>query len=138
MGWLFLRLPTSFLPEEDQGYVIANIELPSGATANLTIEIIEQVEEYFGKQPAVANIITVQGFSFNGNGLNSAIAFVPLKDFSERKGAESSAQAISGKAMQSRSEEHTSELQSIMRISYAVFCLKKQKNQHNTHSTPHS
>ncbi len=100
LGWLYLRLPTSFLPEEDQGYVISNIELPSGATANRTIEIIEQVEQYFQKQPQVENIITVQGFSFNGNGLNSAIAFVPLKDFSERKGAENSAQAISGKAMQ--------------------------------------
>jgi len=100
LGWLYLRLPTSFLPEEDQGYVISNIELPSGATANRTVDIIERVEQYFQKQPQVANIITVQGFSFNGNGLNSAIAFVPLKDFSERKGAENSAQAISGKAMQ--------------------------------------
>jgi multidrug efflux pump len=100
LGWLYLRLPTSFLPEEDQGYVIANIELPAGATANRTVEIIEQVEQYFSKLPEVANIITVQGFSFNGNGLNSAIAFVPLKDFSERKGPGSSAQAISGQAMQ--------------------------------------
>lgn len=100
LGWLYMRLPTSFLPEEDQGYVIANIELPSGATANRTIEIIEQVEHYFQQQPAVANIITVQGFSFNGNGLNSAIAFVPLKDFKERKDPAMSAQAISGKAMQ--------------------------------------
>lgn len=100
LGWLFMRLPTSFLPEEDQGYIIANIELPAGATANRTIEVIEKVEQYFGQQPAVANIITVQGFSFNGNGLNSAIAFVPLKDFSERKDPSMSAQAVSGKAMQ--------------------------------------
>ncbi|MBF6616283.1 efflux RND transporter permease subunit [Pollutimonas thiosulfatoxidans] len=100
MGWMYTRLPTAFLPEEDQGYVIANIELPGGATANRTIEIIEQVEAYFKQQPQVENIITVQGFSFNGNGLNSAIAFVPLKDFSLRKGPEDSAQAISGKAMQ--------------------------------------
>ncbi|MFW7341370.1 efflux RND transporter permease subunit [Pollutimonas sp. H1-120] len=100
LGWMYLRLPTSFLPEEDQGYVIANIELPAGSTANRTVEIIEQVEQYFSKLPEVANIITVQGFSFNGNGLNSAIAFVPLKDFSERKGPGSSAQAISGQAMQ--------------------------------------
>src|SRR5690606_41311638 len=71
LGWLYLRLPTSFLPEEDQGYVIANIELPAGATANRTVEIIEQVEQYFSKLPEVANIITVQGFSFNGNGLRS-------------------------------------------------------------------
>lgn len=101
LGWLYMRLPTSFLPEEDQGYVIANIELPSGATANRTIEIIQKVEGYFQQQPAVANIVTVQGFSFNGNGLNSAIAFVPLIDFKERKDPAMSAQAISGKAMQS-------------------------------------
>ncbi|WP_341669599.1 efflux RND transporter permease subunit [Alcaligenes sp. SDU_A2] len=99
LGFVYLRMPTAFLPEEDQGYVIANIELPSGSTANRTIEIIEQVEGYFKEQPQVANIVTVQGFSFNGNGLNSAIAFVPLKDFSERKGEENSAQALSGKAM---------------------------------------
>src|SRR5690606_26028389 len=47
LGWLYMRLPTSFLPEEDQGYVIANIELPSGSTANRTIEIIERVEQFF-------------------------------------------------------------------------------------------
>ncbi|MHA3902635.1 multidrug efflux RND transporter permease subunit [Castellaniella sp. WN] len=99
MGWMFVRLPTSFLPEEDQGYVIANIELPSGASSNRTVEIIGQVEKYFMALPQVANIIAVQGFSFNGNGLNAAIAFVPLKDFSERKGPADSAQAISGTAM---------------------------------------
>ncbi|NYT57659.1 efflux RND transporter permease subunit [Alcaligenaceae bacterium] len=101
MGWMYLRLPTSFLPDEDQGYVIANIELPSGATANRTIDVIKQVEGYFMDQPQMENIVTVQGFSFNGNGLNSAIAFVPLKDFSERKGEGDSAQAISAKATQS-------------------------------------
>ncbi|MDS1141479.1 efflux RND transporter permease subunit [Pusillimonas sp. SM2304] len=101
MGWMYLRLPTSFLPDEDQGYVIANIELPSGSTANRTIDIIKKVEGYFMDQPQMQNIVTVQGFSFNGNGLNSAIAFVPLKDFSERKGEADSAQAISAKATQS-------------------------------------
>lgn len=99
LGFLYMRMPTAFLPEEDQGYVIANIELPAGSTANRTIETISAVEDYFKEQPQVENIIAVQGFSFNGSGLNSAIAFVPLKDFNERKGKENSAQAISGKAM---------------------------------------
>jgi multidrug efflux pump len=99
LGFLYMRMPTAFLPEEDQGYVIANIELPAGSTANRTIETISKVEDYFKEQPQVENIIAVQGFSFNGSGLNSAIAFVPLKDFNERKGQENSAQAISGKAM---------------------------------------
>ncbi|MFA5662756.1 multidrug efflux RND transporter permease subunit [Castellaniella sp.] len=99
LGWMYMRLPTSFLPEEDQGYVIANIELPSGSTSNRTIGIIEQVEQYFMHLPQVENIITVQGFSFNGNGLNAAIAFVPLKPFEDRKGPANSAQAISAEAM---------------------------------------
>ncbi|CAM5791096.1 efflux RND transporter permease subunit [Castellaniella caeni] len=99
LGWMYARLPTSFLPDEDQGYVIANIELPSGASSNRTVDIIKQVEQYFMSLPQVANVIAVQGFSFNGNGLNAAIAFIPLKDFSERKGPGDSAQAISGTAM---------------------------------------
>ncbi len=100
LGWMYARLPTSFLPEEDQGYIIVNMELPAGSTGNRTIEVIEKVEEYFTKQPEMQNIVTVQGFSFNGNGLNSAIAFVPLKDFSERKGEEHSAMAVAARATQ--------------------------------------
>jgi len=100
LGWLYLRLPSSFLPEEDQGYVVSNIELPTGASANRTIDVIKQVEDYFMSQPAVENIITVQGFSFNGNGLNAAIAFSTLKDFSERKDPKDSAGAIAFAAFQ--------------------------------------
>src|SRR5690606_17262065 len=81
LGWMYMRMPTAFLPEEDQGFVLANIELPAGSTANRTVEIIEHVEQYFKEQPQVKDIVAVQGFSFNGNGLNSAIAFVTLKDF---------------------------------------------------------
>lgn len=98
MGFLYARLPGSFLPEEDQGYVIANIELPAGATTTRTQEVIHSVENYFLKQPAVQNIIAVQGFSFNGSGLNAALAFVTLKDFSERRGPGMSAQAVAGQA----------------------------------------
>ena len=68
LGWLFLRLPSSFLPEEDQGYVVSNIELPTGATANRTVDVLKQVEDYFMKIPAVENVIAIQGYSFNGNG----------------------------------------------------------------------
>ncbi|HCW17809.1 MAG TPA: hypothetical protein DHL02_07590, partial [Achromobacter sp.] len=88
------------LPEEDQGYVVSNIELPTGATANRTVEVIEQVEKYFSGVPAVENIIAVQGYSFNGNGLNAAIAFVTLKDFSERKDHKDSAGAIAFQAFE--------------------------------------
>jgi len=99
LGWLYLRLPSGFLPVEDQGYVVANIELPTGSTANRTMEVIQTVEKYFMDQPTTENVVTVQGFSFNGNGLNAAIAFVPLKDFSERTRGDQSAQAIAGQAI---------------------------------------
>src|SRR5690606_13500613 len=100
LGVLYMRLPTDFLPAEDQGYVIANIELPSGSTANRTMEVIEQVEKYFADQPQTENVVMVQGFSFNGNGLNAALAFVPLKDFDQRPGKENSAQAFADRANQ--------------------------------------
>lgn len=100
LGWTYFRMPTAFLPEEDQGYVIANIELPAGSTANRTLEVIEEVEHFFEDQPQVRDIVTVQGFSFNGNGLNSALAFVTLKDFDQRRGEENSAQAVSQRAVQ--------------------------------------
>jgi len=100
LGWLYLRLPSAFLPEEDQGYVVSNIELPTGASANRTVEVIEQVEEYFMNLPTVENIIAVQGYSFNGNGLNAAIAFTTLKDFDERTAPGDSAQAIAATAFQ--------------------------------------
>lgn len=97
--WGYVRLPTAFLPSEDQGFVIANIELPTGATANRTMDVIEDVENYFLNQPQVENMVAVRGFSFNGNGLNAGLAFVTLKDFSERRGPGDSAQAIADKAM---------------------------------------
>jgi multidrug efflux pump len=100
LGWLYLRLPSSFLPEEDQGYVISNIELPSDASANRALEVIETVEQYFMRNPVVQDVITVQGFSFNGNGLNAAIGFTVLKDFSLRKSRKDSAQGISFGALQ--------------------------------------
>lgn len=102
LGWLYMRLPSSFLPEEDQGYVISNIELPTGASANRTVEVIEQVEAYFKKIPAVENIITVQGFSFNGNGLNAAIAFTTLKDFKDRTKPQDGAGSIAFEAFQAQ------------------------------------
>ncbi|SOE50559.1 RND efflux system, inner membrane transporter CmeB [plant metagenome] len=100
LGWLYFRLPTSFLPEEDQGYTITNIELPSGSSANRTMEVIEDVEKYFMDLPTTENVISVRGFSFNGSGLNAALIFAPMKDFSERKGEGGSAQAVSFGAMQ--------------------------------------
>ena len=91
---LFVRLPTSFLPNEDQGYIIANIQLPPGATQARTLEVAKQAEGFFLAQSEVANVISVLGFSFSGTGQNAGIAFVPLKDWSERDGEAHSAQAL--------------------------------------------
>ncbi len=90
----YMRMPTSFLPEEDQGYFITNIQLPVGATQERTLAVLKKVEKYFMAQPEVDKIITVAGFSFNGRGQNSALSFIRLKDWDQRPGDEHKAPAI--------------------------------------------
>ncbi|WP_151639383.1 efflux RND transporter permease subunit [Noviherbaspirillum aerium] len=97
VGLLFMRLPSSFLPNEDQGYILTNIQLPPGASANRTQDVVKQVEGHFLKQPGVEHIISIIGFSFSGSGQNAGIAFVPLKDWDER--GDDTADKIAGKAM---------------------------------------
>ncbi len=98
MGWMFTQLPGSFLPEEDQGYFINVIQLPSGASKERTLEVLDQVEQFYLKQPEVEHVIGVAGFSFFGRGQNMGIAFVTLKGWDERKAAESSSTALVRKA----------------------------------------
>jgi multidrug efflux pump len=95
---LVVRMPSSFLPSEDQGYMLVNVQLPPGATLERTTGVMKQVEDYILKQPEVQSMVGVLGFSFSGQGQNAALAFVTLKDWKERDGAEHSAQAISGRA----------------------------------------
>ncbi len=95
---LFARLPAAFLPAEDQGYMIVNVQLPPGATRDRTVKVMEQVENYILKQPQVQSMVGVLGFSFSGSGQNAGLAFVTLKPWDERKGGENTAQAIAGKA----------------------------------------
>ena len=97
LGWAFMRLPASFLPVEDQGFLIVNVQAPPEASANRTLEVMKQVEEIFGKESAVTRIVSILGFSFSGSGQNAGLAFVTLKDWSER-GPEDSAGAIAGRA----------------------------------------
>ncbi len=97
-GWLYSRLPGSFLPAEDQGYLISAIQLPPGATRERTQRVLESVEQYFLKQPQVDKVIGVLGFSFFGRGQNMAITFVRLKDWDERPGRQNSAQALARRA----------------------------------------
>jgi multidrug efflux pump len=95
---VYQRLPASFLPNEDQGYIIVSVQLPPGATQQRTLAAVKQVEDYMLKQPEVRDIVSIVGFSFTGRGQNAALAFVPLKDYSEREGAEHTASAIAGRA----------------------------------------
>ncbi len=95
---LFLRLPASFLPSEDQGYLLVNVQLPPGATVERTRGVMEQVEAYILQQPEVQSMVGVLGFSFSGQGQNAGLAFVTLKDWNDRKGAEHTAAAIAGRA----------------------------------------
>ncbi|HEY4067682.1 MAG TPA: efflux RND transporter permease subunit [Burkholderiaceae bacterium] len=95
---LFTRMPASFLPNEDQGYIIANVQLPPGATQERTLAVMEQAEKFFLAQPEVDKMVSVLGFSFSGSGQNAALAFVPLKPWDERKGAEHSAQGLAARA----------------------------------------
>jgi len=95
---IYTRLPTSFLPNEDQGYILTNVQLPAGASLDRTRTVLQQVEGYMLKQPEIANIVTVAGFSFSGQGQNAGLAFVMLKDWSERSGEEHSAQAVAKRA----------------------------------------
>jgi multidrug efflux pump len=91
-------LPTSFLPGEDQGTMIVNVQLPPGATQERTRNVIQQVETYMLKQPEVQSIVGVLGFSFSGQGQNAGLAFVTLKDWKDRRGAEHGVDAIVGRA----------------------------------------
>jgi multidrug efflux pump len=94
---LYARLPSSFLPSEDQGFLITNVQLPPGASVNRTAEVVSKVEKYFLALPSVEHTVGVLGFSFSGNGQNAGLVFTPLKDWSVRK-ADESANAIVGKA----------------------------------------
>jgi multidrug efflux pump len=94
---IFTRMPNSFLPNEDQGYIIANIQLPPGATAERTSAVLRAAEEYILKQPEVADMVAVTGFSFSGQGQNMGLAFIPLKPWDERKGDGQNAQALAGR-----------------------------------------
>jgi len=96
--WMFLRLPASFLPNEDQGYLIVNVQLPPGATQERTRAVMEKVEGFMLAQPEVQSMVAVMGFSFSGQGQNAGLAFVTLKDWSERKGPEHSSHALAGRA----------------------------------------
>lgn len=101
LAFMFQKIPTSFLPDEDQGIMFVMISTPPGATTERTLESVKKVENYFMNQEkeTVDSLFTVVGFSFAGRGQNSAMGFVRLKDWSERKNEDQSVFALSQRVM---------------------------------------
>ena len=100
MAFLFIRTPTGFLPEEDQGILFTLIQTPTGATAERTLDVLKEVENYYLNEESdiVKSTFGVVGFSFSGNGQNMGLAFVQLKDWKERTEPGQSVQALAGRA----------------------------------------
>ncbi len=101
MGFTFMRLPSGFLPEEDQGSMIALVQAPPGATLPRTQRALDVVRDHFLKNEAanVSSVFTISGFSFAGQGQSAGMAFIRLKDWKDRSGAQNKAQAIAGRSM---------------------------------------
>ncbi len=101
MGVLFLRLPSAFLPGEDQGNIISQVMAPVGSTQERTMQSIEKVERHFleNEKEAVTSVFAVQGFSFGGGGQNTGSLFINLKPWDERTDDALHVQAVSQRAM---------------------------------------
>ena len=101
MAVLFVRLPSSFLPDEDQGVLFSQVIAPVGATQQRTLEAMQKLERHFleDEKATVDSVLTVQGFSFGGSGQNNGMAFVKLKDWDQRPGADLGAKAVAQRGM---------------------------------------
>src|SRR5262249_54376558 len=93
-AFVYTRVPSGFIPDEDQGYIIIAVQGPSGASLQQTIDVTSQIEQLAMQQPETAHVFNVNGFSFAGPGSNRGIIFIGLKDFSQREGTQHSAQAL--------------------------------------------
>ncbi|MXS21565.1 efflux RND transporter permease subunit [Pseudomonas oryzihabitans] len=100
MALLFTRIPSSFLPAEDQGVIFAQVTTPPGSSAERTQQVLDTVREtMMEKEPGIASMFTVNGFNFAGRGQSSGLAFIQLKPWSERPEARDDASQIAGRAM---------------------------------------
>ncbi|MGL4894273.1 MAG: efflux RND transporter permease subunit, partial [Shewanella sp.] len=99
VGWIFMRMPTAFLPDEDQGILFTQAILPTNSTQESTLKVLEKVSDHFMAEEGVRSVFSVAGFSFAGQGQNMGIAFVGLKDWSEREAPGMDVQSIAGRAM---------------------------------------
>ncbi len=96
-GWLYITVPQSFLPEEDQGYFITIVQAPEGVSLQYTSDVMEKIEKVILEQPEVKATFGVGGFAFSGNSSNSGVIFTPLKPWAERRNPNQSAQAVIGR-----------------------------------------
>ncbi|MBR2819976.1 MAG: multidrug efflux RND transporter permease subunit [Reyranella sp.] len=94
LGWAFVRLPGGFLPVDDQGFITTDVQTPADASYNRTEAAVEKVEKYLAEKPGVGDVTFITGYSFLGQGLNTAQAFITLKDWSERGPNESAAAIV--------------------------------------------
>ena len=101
LGYSFMRLPSSFLPEEDQGIMFTLVTLPAGSTQEQTVDVLKKMENYYLNEEtsAVDGLFTVAGFSFTGQGQNAGLAFVNLKDWSERDLSVDGVDQVVGRSM---------------------------------------
>ncbi|KXU36892.1 multidrug transporter [Ventosimonas gracilis] len=100
VGFLFTRIPSDFLPQEDQGVLFAQVSTPSGSSAQRTQQVVDQMREYLlgQEKDAVRSVFTITGFNFAGRAQSTGMAFIMLKPWGERKSPELSASAVAGRA----------------------------------------
>ena len=100
IAWLFMQTPTGFLPDEDQGIMLALVQGPSGTTAENTLKATQQIQDHFlnTESDSVDSVFTVAGFSFSGSGQNNGLAFIRLKNWEDRPSPAQSVQALAGRA----------------------------------------
>ena len=101
LGVLFLRMPSSFLPDEDQGILFTMVQLPPGSTFESTVGVLEKVEKHFleAEEENIISVMAVAGFSFAGSGQNNAMCFIRLKHWDDRKRKDQHVSAVAGRAL---------------------------------------
>lgn len=97
--WLYMSVPTAFLPEEDQGYLISLIQAPEGVSLNYTSDVIDQADDIYLDIPEVEGTFSLGGFGFGGNVPNNGLIFLPLIPWGDRPNADESAQSVLGEVM---------------------------------------
>ena len=101
VGYLFMRIPSAYLPDEDQGILMCQVQMPTGSTLEQTQTIADQVSNYFQdkEKDAIESCMTISGIGFSGRSQNNAMVFIKLKDWTQRKRPDLKGKAVAGRAM---------------------------------------